>query len=76
MSLQFNDIVDVIFSSEALVAALVAYFLDYTLNKNDKAMTKERGYHYWDKFRTMGKDPRSEEFYALPFNLNSFFPSD
>ncbi|KAG6525916.1 nucleobase-ascorbate transporter 6-like [Zingiber officinale] len=72
----FNDIVHVIFSSEAFVAGLVAYFLDYTLNKNDKDMRKERGYHFWDKFRTMDKDPRSEEFYKLPFNLDRFFPSN
>ncbi|KAJ8461729.1 hypothetical protein OPV22_034655 [Ensete ventricosum] len=72
----FNDIVNVIFSSEALVAGVVAYFLDNTLQLHESSTRKDRGYHFWDKFRTFKKDPRSEEFYSLPFKLNRFFTPD
>ncbi|KAJ0965416.1 hypothetical protein J5N97_026554 [Dioscorea zingiberensis] len=71
----FNDIVNVIFSSEAFVAGFVAYFLDNTLHRHDNATRKDRGYHFWDKFRAFKTDPRSDEFYSLPFKLNKFFPS-
>ncbi|CAA6672505.1 unnamed protein product [Spirodela intermedia] len=71
----FNDILNVIFSSEAFVAGAVAFFLDNTLHRHDSATRKDRGYHWWDKFRSFRADTRSEEFYALPFNLNKFFPS-
>uniref|UniRef100_A0A1D1XZB3 Nucleobase-ascorbate transporter 6 n=1 Tax=Anthurium amnicola TaxID=1678845 RepID=A0A1D1XZB3_9ARAE len=69
----FNDIVNVIFSSEAFVAGFVAFFLDNTLHRHETR--KDRGYHWWDKFRSFRTDTRSEEFYSLPFNLNKFFPS-
>ncbi|CAL9773894.1 unnamed protein product [Musa acuminata subsp. burmannicoides] len=72
----FNDIVNVIFSSEALVAGFVAYFLDNTMQLHESSTRKDRGYHFWDKFRTFKKDPRSEEFYSLPFKLNRFFTPD
>ncbi|KAK9113871.1 hypothetical protein Syun_020668 [Stephania yunnanensis] len=72
----FNDMVNVPFSSEAFVAGIVALFLDITLlRKKDNAMRKDRGKHWWGKFRSFKADPRSEEFYSLPFNLNKFFPS-
>ncbi|KAF2282898.1 hypothetical protein GH714_043318 [Hevea brasiliensis] len=71
----FNDIVNVPFSSEAFVAGCVAYFLDNTLYPKDGAIRKDRGKHWWDKFRSFKGDTRSEEFYSLPFNLNKYFPS-
>ncbi|KAJ8753535.1 hypothetical protein K2173_022776 [Erythroxylum novogranatense] len=71
----FNDMVNVPFSSEAFVAGCVAYFLDNTLHKKDSAIRKDRGKHWWDKFRSFKGDTRSEEFYSLPFNLNKYFPS-
>ncbi|KAJ9163717.1 hypothetical protein P3X46_023354 [Hevea brasiliensis] len=71
----FNDIVNVPFSSEAFVAGTVAYFLDNTLNRKDSAIRKDRGKHWWDKFRSFKGDTRSEEFYSLPLNLNKYFPS-
>ncbi|KAF5957439.1 hypothetical protein HYC85_004664 [Camellia sinensis] len=70
----FNDMVNVPFSSEAFVAGLLAYFLDNTLHK-DPVIRKDRGKHWWDKFRSFKTDTRSEEFYSLPFNLNKYFPS-
>ncbi|XP_057519770.1 nucleobase-ascorbate transporter 6 [Amaranthus tricolor] len=71
----FNDMVNVPFSSEAFVAGIVAYFLDNTLHKKESSVRKDRGKHWWDKFRSFKGDTRSEEFYSLPFNLNKYFPS-
>ncbi|ERM99550.1 hypothetical protein AMTRI_Chr10g230730 [Amborella trichopoda] len=71
----FNDIINVPFSSEAFVGSIVAMFLDITLPPRDTATRKDRGLHWWDKFRSFKGDTRSEEFYALPFRLNKFFPS-
>ncbi|KAK2355713.1 Nucleobase-ascorbate transporter 6 [Trifolium repens] len=71
----FNDIVNVPFQSKAFVAGVVAYFLDNTLHKKESAIRKDRGKHWWDKYRSFKTDTRSEEFYSLPFNLNKYFPS-
>ncbi|KAK6920752.1 Nucleobase cation symporter 2 family [Dillenia turbinata] len=71
----FNDIVNVPFSSKAFVAGILAFFLDITLHRKDSAVRKDRGKHWWDKFRSFKTDSRSEEFYSLPFNLNKYFPS-
>lgn len=73
--LQFNDMINVPFSSEAFVAGLLAFFLDITLHRKDNQTRKDRGMHWWDRFRSFKTDTRSEEFYSLPFNLNKFFPS-
>jgi hypothetical protein len=70
---QFNDIVNVIFSSKPFVAGLVAYVLDNTILRHDSR--KDRGYHFWERFRSFRSDTRSEEFYSLPFNLDKYFPS-
>ncbi|GMY24731.1 nucleobase-ascorbate transporter 6 [Fagus crenata] len=56
----FNDIINVPFSSEAFVAGI---------------LERQRGKHWWDKYRSFKGDTRSEEVYALPFNLNKYFPS-
>jgi len=72
---QFNDMINVPFSSEPFVAGFLAMFLDVTLHKKDTATRKDRGMHWWDRFRSFKTDTRSEEFYSLPFNLNKFFPS-
>ncbi|GJU53822.1 hypothetical protein Tco_1227536 [Tanacetum coccineum] len=71
---QFNNIVNVPFSPEAFVAAIVA-FLDNKLDYKDKSIRKDRGKHWWDKFRSFKTDSKSEEFYSLPFKLNKYFPS-
>ncbi|XP_058115462.1 nucleobase-ascorbate transporter 6-like [Magnolia sinica] len=71
----FNDIINVPFSSEAFVAGIIAFFLDNTLHRKDSSVRKDRGRHWWDKFRSFKTDSRSDEFYSLPFNLNKFFPS-
>ncbi|CAD6225097.1 unnamed protein product [Miscanthus lutarioriparius] len=71
----FNDMINVPFSSKPFVAGLVAYILDNTLQIKESAVRKDRGNHWWEKFRSFKKDARSQEFYSLPFNLNKFFPS-
>ncbi|CAN6550667.1 unnamed protein product [Malus baccata var. baccata] len=71
----FNDMINVPFSSEPFVAGFLAVFLDITLHRKDSATRKDRGMHWWDRFRSFKTDTRSEEFYSLPFNLNKFFPS-
>lgn len=72
---QFNDMINVPFSSKAFVAGSLALFLDATLHNKDNQTRKDRGMHWWDRFRSFKTDTRSEEFYSLPFNLNKFFPS-
>lgn len=72
---KFNDMINVPLSSEPFVAGCLAYFLDNTLHKKDDAIRKDRGKEWWDKFKSFKGDTRSEEFYSLPFNLNTYFPS-
>ncbi|EPS64995.1 hypothetical protein M569_09784, partial [Genlisea aurea] len=71
----FNDMVNVPFSSKAFVAGVLAFFFDVSLEKKDEEVRKERGKHWWDKFRSFKTDSRSEEFYSLPLSLNKYFPS-
>ena len=70
--LQFNSILNTIFSSPAMVGFIVAVFLDNTIDVGRSK--KDRGMPWWGRFRKFGGDSRSEEFYALPFNLNKCFP--
>ncbi|KAL1551263.1 Nucleobase-ascorbate transporter 6 [Salvia divinorum] len=70
----FNDMINVPFSSEAFVAGILAFFLDNTMHR-DQEIRRDRGKHWWDKFRSYKTDMRSDEFYSLPFNLNKYFPS-
>ncbi|GMY38734.1 nucleobase-ascorbate transporter 4 [Fagus crenata] len=74
-SIWFNDFVQVIFSSPATVAAIVAFLLDSTFSRGHSSTHRDSGRHWWAKFRYYHQDVRSEEFYALPYKLNRFFPS-
>ncbi|KAK6916321.1 Nucleobase cation symporter 2 family [Dillenia turbinata] len=71
----FNDIMQVIFTSPATVAAIVAFLLDLTLGFTDSTHRKDSGRHWWTKFRSFETDTRSAEFYSLPYNLSKYFPS-
>ncbi|KAK9286750.1 hypothetical protein L1049_015154 [Liquidambar formosana] len=71
----FNHMMQVIFTSPATVAAFLAFFLDSTLGRRHSSTRRDSGRHWWTKFRTFNSDTRSEEFYALPYNLNKYFPS-
>ena len=64
-----------IFSSPATVAVIAAFLLDTTLSRGHSSTRQDNGMHWWEKFRYFNQDTRSEEFYALPYNLNRFFPS-
>lgn len=65
----------VIFTSPATVAGIVALFLDITLARKHVTTKTDSGRHWWAKFRHFDNDPRSEEFYSLPFGLSKYFPS-
>ncbi|KAL3835538.1 hypothetical protein ACJIZ3_010274 [Penstemon smallii] len=71
----FNDMINIPFSSKPFVAGVLALILDVTMPPKDNTTRKDRGMHWWDKFRSFKTDTRSEEFYSLPLNLNKFFPS-
>jgi hypothetical protein len=75
MHFQFNDIVTIIFASHTMVAALVAFILDFTLAREDDAARDDSGLKWWEKFSIYGSDVRSNEFYGLPCRLNEFFPA-
>ncbi|CAI9104255.1 OLC1v1002890C1 [Oldenlandia corymbosa var. corymbosa] len=72
-ALWFNKLMLVIFTSPATVAGIVALFLDLTLAR--KNSRKDSGRHWWAKYKGFGHDPRSEEFYSLPYGLSKYFPS-
>ncbi|KAK4377220.1 hypothetical protein RND71_003516 [Anisodus tanguticus] len=71
----FNKIMQVIFTSPATVAGIVALFLDITLARKHNTTKKDSGRHWWEKFKYFDKDPRNEEFYSLPYGLSKYFPS-
>ncbi|PSS02636.1 Nucleobase-ascorbate transporter like [Actinidia chinensis var. chinensis] len=70
-----NLIMEIIFTSPATVAVIVAIFLDHTVARSHASTRLDSGRHWWEKFRYFNKDPRSEEFYALPLGLTRHFPS-
>ncbi|CAG7896698.1 unnamed protein product [Brassica rapa] len=72
---QFNVIMQVIFSSAATVGIMAAFLLDCTHSYGHPSVRRDSGRHWWEKFRVYYTDTRTEEFYALPYNLNRFFPS-
>ncbi|XP_059647894.1 nucleobase-ascorbate transporter 4 [Cornus florida] len=74
-SIWFNTMIQVIFTSPATVAAIIALFLDCTLARKHTSTRRDSGRHWWEKFKYFDKDPRSAEFYALPFSLAKYFPS-
>ncbi|KAL4332421.1 hypothetical protein GQ457_07G042960 [Hibiscus cannabinus] len=71
----FSDIILVIFMSHTTVAALVALFFDLTLSRENDETRKDIGLNWWERFSLYKSDVRNDEFYALPFRLNKFFPS-
>ncbi|VAH95456.1 unnamed protein product [Triticum turgidum subsp. durum] len=70
-SLAFNVIVNVIFSSPATVAAILAYLLDCTHLYWEPHVRRDRGWLWLEKFKSYRHDGRSEEFYALPYGMSS-----
>ncbi|KAL1534504.1 N alpha-acetyl-transferase [Salvia divinorum] len=74
-SVWFNKMVLVFFTSPAVVAGGIAMFLDLTLARKHANTRRDSGRHWWAKFKYFDKDPRSEEFYSLPYGLSKYFPS-
>ncbi|ESR36040.1 nucleobase-ascorbate transporter 4 [Citrus sinensis] len=74
-STSFNNMMQVIFSSPATVAIIVAYFLDCTHSLGHSATRQDCGRHWWGKFQYFNRDARTSDFYSLPCNLSRFFPS-
>lgn len=74
-TLQFNNMLLVIFTSPATVAFIIALFLDSTLGRSHSLTRKDSGRHWWGRFRHFDDDPRSAEFYSLPYGLSKYFPS-
>ncbi|CAM6123343.1 unnamed protein product [Calypogeia fissa] len=68
----FNDIFNVIFESQVVIALVVAAFLDNTVRMS--ISHRDRGMHWWSRFHNFNTDSRNEEFYRLPWNLHKFFP--
>ncbi|XP_024524652.1 nucleobase-ascorbate transporter 1 [Selaginella moellendorffii] len=66
----FNDILNTIFSSNAMVGFILVVILDNAL----KTHKKNRGYGWWKKYHKWKTSATNEEFYKLPFNLNKYFP--
>ncbi|KAL9669768.1 hypothetical protein QQ045_007317 [Rhodiola kirilowii] len=71
----FNNMMNVFFMSHASVAVFIAVFLDCTLGRKNAATRKDTGLPWWEKFYAYGSDVRTDEFYALPFRLNHYFPA-
>ncbi|KAL5561392.1 hypothetical protein UlMin_031139 [Ulmus minor] len=71
----FNNIMQVIFTSAATVAIMIAFLLDTTHSRGHSATRRDSGRHWWVKYRNFSSDTRNEEFYSLPYKLNRFFPS-
>ncbi|GLT61739.1 hypothetical protein SLA2020_344220 [Shorea laevis] len=71
----FNDIITVIFMSHTTVAALVSFFFDLTLSRENDESRKDCGLKWWEKFSIYNSDVRNDEFYALPCCLNKLFPA-
>ncbi|XP_019170144.1 PREDICTED: nucleobase-ascorbate transporter 7-like [Ipomoea nil] len=71
----FNGMMQVVFTSPATVAGIVALFLDLTLARSHAQSRRDSGRHWWAKFKYFERDARSAEFYSLPYNLSTYFPS-
>lgn len=71
--MQFNDLINTVFSSPATIGFIVSLVLDNTLRVRNG--DRDRGMPWWARFRTFRGDNRTVEFYNLPFGLNRFFPA-
>jgi len=71
--LQFDDILNTIFSSAPLVATVVGTVLDNTLEAMNTA--SDRGLPWWVPFQNRKGDVRNEEFYSFPIRIHDFIPT-
>ena len=70
--LQFNSILNTIFSSPPTVAMIVGTILDNTLDAHDAR--DDRGVGWWHPFQHRKGDSRNEEFYSFPLRINEYMP--
>ncbi|VFQ68395.1 unnamed protein product [Cuscuta campestris] len=74
-SIWFDKTMQVIFTSSATVAGVVAVFLDQTIGRKHPQNRKDSGRVWWARFKYFDRDPRNAEFYSLPYALSRYFPS-
>jgi hypothetical protein len=58
--------INVVFSSKAFVGGAVALILDSTLHRHDSTARRDRGDHFWDRFRSFKTDPAAKRGVLLP----------
>lgn len=71
--LQFDDILNTIFSSPPTVAMIVGTLLDNTLEA--RYNIDDRGIPWWKPFQHRKGDVRTEEFYGFPLRINEYLPT-
>lgn len=73
--MQFNDILNTVFSSAVTVAIIVATLLDSTLEVHNTAVDRDRGIPWWAPFQRRHGEVRNEEFYSYPIRFHEWIPS-
>uniref|UniRef100_A0A9I9DD52 Nucleobase-ascorbate transporter 3 n=1 Tax=Cucumis melo TaxID=3656 RepID=A0A9I9DD52_CUCME len=71
--MQFNDILNTIFSSAPTIAIIIGTVLDQTLDA--KPSVNDRGVSWWKPFQHKKGDVRNDEFYGLPLRINEYIPT-
>lgn len=71
--MQFNDILNTIFSSAPTIAIIIGTVLDQTLDA--KPSVNDRGVSWWKPFQHKKGDVRNDEFYGLPLRINKYIPT-
>lgn len=71
--MQFNDILNTIFSSAPTIAIIIGTVLDQTLDA--KHSINDRGVSWWKPFQHKKGDTRNDEFYGLPLRINEYIPT-
>lgn len=74
--MQFNNIMNTIFSSPPAVAMIVGMLLDNTIDR--KLTIMDRGIPWWVPFQNRNGDVRNDEFYSLPLwmRIKEYIPED
>lgn len=72
-NLQFDDILNTIFSSPPTVALIIATLLDNTLEA--RRTVEERGLPWLLPFHHRKGDSRNDEFYSYPLRINEYIPT-
>lgn len=73
--MQFNDILNTLFTSAVTVAIIVATLLDSTLEMHNTAVDRDRGIPWWAPFQRKHGEVRNDEFYSYPIKFRDWMPS-